>query len=605
MRLASYLADGVERWGFVIDEPTTGQTWVVEPARAEAFLVRYASIPSSGMVASRPRFLGDDWPATLVEFLALEDDGMAALSRLTAYVERFVAQSDATLLPSAGHTLDDVELLAPVPRPRLYWGLVANAPSFVRNKPAIAVVNLFPLGHQRPQGAAIGAGAPVTFRNGHHLPLMAYNVELAVVIGKAGRYIPLERAMEHVAGYTVVNDVSGTYYYDIVPGNAGRGYALPEHYSDWLYQVTASWGGKKADTLAPMGPFLVTKDDIGDPYDLLMYTRQSGRTRDRAHSGATLLGIERVISWYSSFASLYPGDVIHFATMGVDGLPVLPEDTADPRTLLEVEIEDVGTLVNPVVVADGPDRPVMPLESHPSYAVRQVVGTGASVLESPRAWTAGTARHFYTSFGNHETAAESDGLARLEVPRFLNGPASSLGVSGPLEIPPRAADLVVSIELAVVVQALAAEVEDGLELVLGYAPMIAVCDRSFADAVVEPARTGERGIPAMYGRWADGFNVVGDRLTPLPDHDWRGRAMSLAIGDREVSTTTSAYLAGPDDLIRTISAMITLFPGDVITLGSTAARLVLTRAEYEAGVVVHGDIAGLGEVRAEMSAVTR
>jgi 2-keto-4-pentenoate hydratase/2-oxohepta-3-ene-1,7-dioic acid hydratase in catechol pathway len=200
-----------------------------------------------------------------VEFLALEDDGTAALARLGAYVDRFLSRSDGMLLPRAGFALADVELLAPVPRPRLYWGLVTNAPSFVRNNPRARIVNLFPLGHQRPQGAAIGPGAPVTFRHGNNVPLMAYNVELAVVIGRAGRYIPVDRAMDHVAGYTVVNDVSGTYYYGIVPGNAGRGYSLPERYGDWLYQVTASWGGKKADTLAPMGPFLVTKDEIGDP----------------------------------------------------------------------------------------------------------------------------------------------------------------------------------------------------------------------------------------------------------------------------------------------------------------------------------------------------
>jgi len=260
--------------------------------------------------------------------------------------------------------------------------------------------------------------------------------------------------------------------------------------------------------------------------------------------------------------------------------------------------------VNPVVVA-GPDRPAVPLESHPSYAVREVATSGASVLASAQDWSAASARHFYTSFGNHETAAESDALPRLEVPRFLNGPASSLGVSGPVEIPPRATDLVVSIELAVVVRALAADVDDGRDVVLGYTPLVSLSDRSFADAVVEPARTGERGTPAMYGRWADGFNVVSDTLVPLPRHDWRGRELSLRIGDRVVSGSTSGYLAGPDDLIRTISAMITLFPGDVITLGWTAARLVLTRDEYEAGVVVHGAIVGLGEVRAEISPSTR
>jgi hypothetical protein len=225
LRLASFVAGGRERWGFVVDDPTTGASWVVEPGRAEAVLAAYASIPSSGLVATRPHIFEND----SFENDSLENDSLG------------------------NNRLRD-------------------------DNPNTRIVNLFPLGHQRPQGAAIGPGAPVTFKNGNHLPLMAYNVELAVVIGKAGRYIPLDRAMDHVAGYTVVNDVSGTYYYGIVPGNAGRGYSLPERYGDWLYQATASWGGRKADTLAPMGPYLVTKDEIGDPYDLLMYTRQSGRT---------------------------------------------------------------------------------------------------------------------------------------------------------------------------------------------------------------------------------------------------------------------------------------------------------------------------------------
>lgn len=601
MRLASYLYEGTERWGFVI-EPSGGTAWVVEPGRAEAFLTTYASIPSSGLVATRPRFLQDAWPATLADFLALEDAGMEALSRLAGYAERFVAQTDATLLPRAGHPVDEVELLAPLPRPRLYWGLVTNSPSFVRNNPDIGSLNLFPLGHQRPQGAAIGPGSPVTMKHDHHLPHMAYNVELAIVIGKAGRYIPLDRAMDHVAGYTVVNDVSGSYYYRAVTGNAGNGYCLPAGYDDWLYQATASWGGKKADTLCPMGPYLVTKDEVADPYNLLMYTRQSGRTRDRAHTAATLMGIERVIHWYSSFASLEPGDVIHFGTMGVDGLPVFPDDAANPETRLEVEIEQVGTLVNPVRIADAGERPRVPMESHPSYAIREVAASGRRVLDAPGEWSVSGARHFYTSFGNDRSVAAAAGLAQLEVPRFLNGPARSLTASGAVvEIPPRAHDIVVSIELAAVVRELAADVEDGRSVILGYTPLISLCDLSFADAVVEPARLGERGIPAVYGRWADGFNVVGDPPVPLPDHDWSGRAMSLEAGDQVIHGKTSQYIAGPDELVTTISSVITLFPGDVITLGRTGAHLRVSRETYESGLVVRGEIEGLGTVEAELA----
>lgn len=583
MRLASFVAGGTERWGFVVDDPVTSAAWVLEPARVAAFLAAYASIPSSGP-ATRPRPPVDGWPPTLAGFLALGDTALADLARVAGQAARFAARTDSTIVPACGFPVTEVELLAPIPKPRLYWGLVTNAPSFVRNNEKTRIVNLFPLGHQRPQGTAVGAGAAVVFRDGHHRPLMAYNVELAVVIGTGGRYIPLERAMDHVAGYTVVNDVSGTYYYGIVPGNAGTGYSLPPGHDDWLYQATASWGGKKADTMAPMGPYLVTADEVTNPYDLLMYTRQSGRTRDRAHSGAAILGIERVIAWYSSFASLHPGDVIHFATMGVDGLPV-PAAELERGTSLEVSIEDVGTLTNPAVVATAS----VPPADHPSYAIRAAAAEPA--LESTQDWTVASVRHFLTSYGNHDPEA-------LSVPRFLNGPPSSLGPGGQVEIPPRATDLVVSVELAVVVRALVTGTGDP-DLVLGYLPLVSVCDRSFADAVVEPARAGERGIAAMYGRWADGFNIAATPV-PLPSHDWRDREMTLRVGDREIRASTSAYVAGPDELIGVISAMITLFPGDVITLGATTARLEVTREEYAAGVVVHGAIDGLGEASATL-----
>jgi len=617
VRLASFLVADAETWGVVVREPGPGGTareWLVEPARAEAALAAHAAIPSSGPAAA-PRFLAGRWPRTLVGFLALDDTGLVALTRLVAVVERFAAQSDATILPRAGHPVDDVELLAPVPRPRLCWGLVTNSPSFVRNRPGVPLVNLFPLGHQRPQGAVVGQGAPVVMAHDNHVPGMAYNVELAVVIGRAGRYVPVERAMEHVAGYTVVDDVSGTHYYGTVPGNAGAGYTLPPGYQDWLFQATASWGGKKADTLCPMGPYLVTRDEVGDPYDLLMWTRQSGRTRDRAHSGAALLGVERVLAWYSSFASLHVGDVIHLGTMGVDGLPVTPAEIA-AGTQLEVEIESVGALANPVVVADAlPDgaRNAPDLTRHSSWAVRELAlrerdRPGAAAVDSAN-WSVTGVRHLWTAFGNAAPtdAPDPDGLPRLAVPRFLNGPASALSAGDPVRVPPRATDLVLAVELAFVVRRLVADPGPGAtldDLVLGYTPLVSLCDRSFQDAVAEPARAGERGIGAMYGRWADGFNAVlpaprrfGGAGTGDPDpHGWAGREMWLRAGTGrpEVRGSTSDYLAGPGELLTTVARMITLFPGDVLTLGATAARLRVTRDEYAAGLTVTAGIASLG-----------
>ncbi|MEV0895025.1 fumarylacetoacetate hydrolase family protein [Promicromonospora sp. NPDC050262] len=650
MRLASFLAQGTERWGVVLRDPgVADHEWLVEPVRAEAALAAHAAVPATGPAAA-PRFLAGPWPDTLVGLLALDDAGLAALSRLAAAVEQR-ARTDVTILPRSGHRVggpggtgsggtgsgdgaadDGVELLAPVPRPRLCWGLVTNSPSFVRNRPGVPLLNLFPLGHQRPQGAVVGHGAPVVVRHGHHLPAMAYNVELAVVIGRAGRDVPVERAMEHVAGYTVVDDVSGTHYFSAVPGNAGTGYSLPPGYQDWLFQATASWGGKKADSMCPMGPYLVTKDEVGDPYDLLMWTRQSGRTRDRAHSGATLLGIERVLAWYSSFASLHVGDVIHLGTMGVDGLPVTPGEVA-AGTRLEVEIERVGALANPVVVPDDGPGPTPPdLTRHPSWAVRELAlreraEPGSTVLRAPADWSVARARHFWTAFGNAAPAGAPDpdgpdgpdGLPRLAVPRFLNGPASALSAGSTagvpagdtVRVPARATDLVVAVELALVVRRLVADAPDGSgldDLVLGYTPLVSLCDQSFSDAVAEPARAGERGIGAVYGRWADGYNVVLPAPGPLlpvgnlPDPaGWWGRETWLTTAAGTVRGSTAEYTAGPGELLATISRMITLFPGDVVTLGSASARVRVTREQYAAGLDVAAGVEGLGTVRARIA----
>ncbi|MFK4804565.1 fumarylacetoacetate hydrolase family protein [Microbacterium sp. ZW CA_36] len=589
MKLATFLHENSEQWGFVWADPVTAELRIVEPGLAEAALAGSGG-GTSGYAASRPSFLGT-WPGTLAEFLALGDEGMAVLDRLERFLARFASQSDATILDTISHAVADVELLAPIPRPRLCLGLVTNSPSFARANPRIEHLNLFPVAHQRPQGSVVGAGAAVLMRNGHHDPLMSFNVELGVIIGRGGREIPLNEAMRHVAGYTNVTDVAGTYYYGRVPGNAGRGYSLPAEYGDWFFQATASWGGKIADTLCPVGPFLVTKDEVGDPYDLLVYTRQDGRQRDRAHTSATILGVERVIQWYSSFATLHPGDILHLGTMGVDGLAIPREVVERREVVLESEIEQLGVLRNPVQVVPVGER--VPFDRHPSYAIRRAAQEPPTDAAT---WHPDDARHVFTAFGNH-IGAPGEGLPRLQVPRFFTGPASSLGADGSrVVLPARATVVEVTIELAAIIGRLASDVDpdDAESYIAGLSPVVSLCDESFGDAVAEPARLGERHIPAVYGRWGDGFNVIG-ALEPQSGR-WRGRRMRLDAGDESVSGSTDDYLDGAAEMLATISAVTTLFPGDVILLGRTAATLRLPVS----GGVVAGEIEGLGRVRAEI-----
>ena len=87
-----------------------------------------------------------------------------------------------------------------------------------------------------------------------------------------------------------------------------RDYFEQPEQRDWFEYAMSCWGDKKYDARFPMGPYLVTMDEVGNPYELMIYPRQSGYLRDRSHTGAMNIGIERTISWLSSFHALQPGE---------------------------------------------------------------------------------------------------------------------------------------------------------------------------------------------------------------------------------------------------------------------------------------------------------
>src|SRR6185436_2345439 len=119
------------------------------------------------------------------------------------------------------------------------------------------------------------------------------------------------------AGYTVVNDGLGSLYtrrwaeLDHAAGAGGTHFHAAN---------TASWLDKKSDGMLALGPWIVSAEEVGDPYDLLCWYRENGVVRNRAHSGALVCGIEETIHWLSRFLTLEPGMVIHFGAMGQDGL---------------------------------------------------------------------------------------------------------------------------------------------------------------------------------------------------------------------------------------------------------------------------------------------
>lgn len=158
-----------------------------------------------------------------------------------------------------------------------------------------------------------------------------WEVELGVVIGKEAKYITEADALDHVAGYCVVNDLSER---------------------DFQLHRSGQWvKGKSADTFGPIGPWLVTRDEVPDPQDLPMYLEVNGHRYQDGSTRTMHFGVATVIAHLSQFMSLQPGDVISTGTPPGVGMGQDPQTYLRPGDVMELGIEGLGTQRQEVIAA--------------------------------------------------------------------------------------------------------------------------------------------------------------------------------------------------------------------------------------------------------------
>lgn len=245
-----------------------------------------------------------------------------------------VARSAAT--SGGGRPLGDVELLAPMARPPKLLAAAGNYQAHIIEggaKPvdkSVIVPKLF----MKPSSAVIGPGAPVPMSNVSNT--LDWELELAVVVGRGGRDIPLEKALDHVAGYSVINDVSArTAEWGIPNRNPGEW----DLFFDWL-------NGKWGDGFAPFGPWLVTADEIPDPQNLHLGLSVNGKVYQDASSADMIFTCAELIAFASRFMTLEPGDT--FATGTPSGVGDATGTYLKEGDVMEGWIDGIGKLVTPV-----------------------------------------------------------------------------------------------------------------------------------------------------------------------------------------------------------------------------------------------------------------
>jgi 2-keto-4-pentenoate hydratase/2-oxohepta-3-ene-1,7-dioic acid hydratase in catechol pathway len=265
-------------------------------------------------------------PSTMLEFIDLGPVALATLKQIAA---------DATpaMLVGASVPEGNVTLLAPIPRPRKnIFGIGLNYTEHVaesaRTLDTSAALPQEPVIFSKPPTTVIANGDAIR-HNADVTQQMDWECELAVVIGQTAKNVAKEDALNYVFGYTIINDISAR--------DCRRS-------GQWIVS-------KGQDTFAPMGPVIVTADEIGDPHDLQLTTHVNGVEKQNGNTRFMLFNVNDLIADISTVMTLEPGDIIATGTPAGVGAGRDPQEFMWPGDVVECTIEKIGTLRNPIVKA--------------------------------------------------------------------------------------------------------------------------------------------------------------------------------------------------------------------------------------------------------------
>jgi 2-keto-4-pentenoate hydratase/2-oxohepta-3-ene-1,7-dioic acid hydratase in catechol pathway len=251
-----------------------------------------------------------DLPREMVAFLEAGSDAMEAAR---------VAAHDGTRIPLA-----DVHLEAPIARPPKFLAVGLNYADHVAESGMETPEH--PTIFNKQSSCVTGPTDPVHVPRASHV--LDYEGELGIVIGRRGRHVSRDDAADYIAGYVVVDDVT---------------------VRDWQLRTPTWTMGKSFDTHGPIGPWIVTTDEIRDPHRLDLRTFVNGELRQESNTKQLIFDCFYLIEHFSTAFTLEPGDVIATGTPGGVGILNKPPQLLKAGDVVRVEIEGIGEIENPII----------------------------------------------------------------------------------------------------------------------------------------------------------------------------------------------------------------------------------------------------------------
>lgn len=262
--------------------------------------------------------------ATMQQLISEISDG--EMSRLHS-----AAAMEPALVRGAA-PMHDVTLLAPIPKPA--QDVICLGINYLEHAKESARFHAEAFGKERPDAVyfskranyATAPGAPIPC----HAPLvdsLDYEAELAVIIGKEARNVAAQHARDYIFGYTIINDVSAR--------------NVQTRHKQWFF-------GKSLDGFLPMGPYLVTRDELPYPPKLAIQSKVNGQLRQDSNTEKMIFGLDHIISELSSGMTLLPGTIIATGTPAGVGMGMIPPAFLHKGDVVQCIIEGIGTLENTI-----------------------------------------------------------------------------------------------------------------------------------------------------------------------------------------------------------------------------------------------------------------
>jgi 2-keto-4-pentenoate hydratase/2-oxohepta-3-ene-1,7-dioic acid hydratase in catechol pathway len=260
------------------------------------------------------------------DMLELIDMGFEVI----AEINDLISETSQKQLDEISYTIDEITILAPIEKPRKnIIGIGLNYTEHVaesaRTLDTTGKLPTKPIIFSKPTTTVTGTNTNI-IKNTKLTEQLDWEVELAVVIGKKGKYVSKENALDYVFGYTVINDISAR--------DCRRE-------GQWIVS-------KGQDTFAPMGPYLVTKDEIENPHNLNLSLKVNGVEKQNSNTKFLLFNINDLIEDLSIVFTLEPGDIIATGTPSGVGAGRSPQEFMYDGDVVEATVEGIGTIVNTI-----------------------------------------------------------------------------------------------------------------------------------------------------------------------------------------------------------------------------------------------------------------